>query len=264
MAIHGVGVSVGFTLNQAKSLFFDRAATVRAIGKNTTYALAGIGGFIMKYARYSIKDGKYQSAPGQPPHTRGAKLLKRFLLFFVDTSSRSVVIGPVKIKGAYDKHTKPDRGNSIPELLEYGGGFQRLQVKRIFHGTNIEAIGWVAEILKNRGHLMNSDYKFTPDHDAWAGGLSASTSVATHGTGVVESGPGLIPYRPQHAPYTGTAELWTDVETRADWFRAMKRPTRWVHRNMPARPFMTPAVDNPKTKAHVEKLLLQLWSKAAA
>ncbi len=260
MAIQGIGVSVGFTLNQAKSLFFDRQATVRAIGKNTTYALAGIGGFIMKYARFSIKDGKYQSAPGQPPHTRGAKLLKRFLLFFVDTSTRSVVIGPVKIKGAYDRHTKPDAGNSIPELLEYGGGFQRLQVKRTFRGSNIEALGWVAEILKSRGHLMNADYKFTPDHQPWGGGIAANM----HGTGVVESGPGLIPYRPQHTPYTGVAELWTDVETRADWFRAMRRPTRWVHRYMPARPFMKPAVENPKTQAHVEKLLLQLWSKAAA
>lgn len=224
MAIQGVGISTGFTLNEAKGLFFDRQKAITLLGRNTTAALAGIGGYLMRYVRYSIRHGSKPSAAGSPPHTRGQKLLKRFVLFFTDPKTRSVVVGPVKIKGRFDKHTKPDGGKTIPQLLEEGGGFQRLQVQRQVPAAT--AAAFMADLQKQQRFGIDGPVPLTQPN--------------------------------------GMVGIWHDVETVRDWRRAEHRPTRWVHRNMSARPYLAPALADPKTQAFVDRLLLQLWSRAAA
>lgn len=79
----------------------------RAVGM-----LKKIGAFVRRSARQSLRKRKAASAPGSPPSVH-TPYLKNKILFAVDTSGLSVVIGPT-----------PDRGNDAEEL-EYGGVTRR-------------------------------------------------------------------------------------------------------------------------------------------
>jgi hypothetical protein len=106
---------IGYGVNEAKKLFFDRPKIMDAATKATRKVLSKFGAFVMTSARQSIRNTKGPSAPGQPPHSRTG-LLKKFLFFGYDPARASVVIGPVKLT----KDLSPD-GKTIPQLLEEGG-----------------------------------------------------------------------------------------------------------------------------------------------
>jgi hypothetical protein len=112
-------MGVGFKIprNQAKALFFDRPEVLSEMDRETLKVFRRFGGFVRKVARRSIKKRKRKtSAPGSPPHSRGAHLLRNNIFFHYDPNQRSVVIGPTALN-----QTSGDNDGDVPRLLEEGG-----------------------------------------------------------------------------------------------------------------------------------------------
>lgn len=97
-------------------LFFDAEKVKRALDRGARRGLARYGGFVRTVSRRSIKNRRKSSAPGKPPSSHTG-LLRRFIFFFYDLPSRSVVIGPTPINSPGEK--------GIPERLEKGGTVNR-------------------------------------------------------------------------------------------------------------------------------------------
>jgi len=79
--------------------FFDRLAVQDKLAAKELRAMSRIGAFIMRGARQSIKRRKSSSAPGSIPHAHSTDKVATLknILFGFDPSSRSVVVGPVKL-----------------------------------------------------------------------------------------------------------------------------------------------------------------------
>jgi len=102
---------VGFRF---KGLFFDSPAVIKAVDDATYRALVRFGQYVRKVARHSIKTMPGPSRPGEPPRNQTG-VLKGFILYGFDPGSRSVVIGPARLRG------KETYGPvTVPEVLEYG------------------------------------------------------------------------------------------------------------------------------------------------
>jgi len=125
------GNSAGFA--SVKSLFFDRQIVKDALDKQTRNVFGKFGAFVRKSAQWSMKkapkdtfktktiDGKKvsilqmrTSPPGSPPYVRTG-LLKKFIFYSLDWTTKSVVVGPVLLR------TKRLTTTTVPEVLEYGG-----------------------------------------------------------------------------------------------------------------------------------------------
>lgn len=102
--------AIGFKLNQAKGLFFDRAKVVSAVDRAERRVLSRFGAFVRRSARSSIRKRKRVAPPGSPPSSHTG-LLKRTIFFVYDAGRGSVVIGPIAL----------NKGTDAPELLEHGG-----------------------------------------------------------------------------------------------------------------------------------------------
>lgn len=100
---------------RVKSLFFDKEEVRRRVDDGTRAALSKAGAFVMTTGRQSMKNapaGRY-SPPGSPPFAHSGKkgaLLKRFLYFSFDPSSKSVVVGPTALGRS-----------TVPNVQEFGG-----------------------------------------------------------------------------------------------------------------------------------------------
>lgn len=106
----------GLNVRKMKEGFFDRAAVTLATDQATIRVLSKFGAFVRTAARSLIRTRKKPSMPGSPPHGH-VGLLRRFIFFSFDRSTRSVVIGPARLNGrAYA---------DAPIALEYGGRFRR-------------------------------------------------------------------------------------------------------------------------------------------
>ncbi len=122
---------IGLNFKAAKEGFFDRKVVLDALDKPTRDALKEIGRLIRKYAQKSLVYSDKPSLPGQPPHahksrtstrtskktgktrTRSVSFLREFLFFSFDQSTRSVVVGPVKLSSTID--------SGALSALEFGG-----------------------------------------------------------------------------------------------------------------------------------------------
>jgi len=102
---------IGYSIDNAKKSFFDRPAVMNAVDRAERGVLSKFGAFVRQRARSLIRRRKRISDPGSPPSSH-TDLLKKFIFFAFDASTRSVVIGPVRL----------NRGNgTAPRLLEEGG-----------------------------------------------------------------------------------------------------------------------------------------------
>lgn len=133
-----------FNVNEAKSLFFDRAAVIRDLDGTARRGLSKWGAFARRKVRRSLRKARMKklsemtkderqryrirqdiakreglprpkrplapSKPGEPPRMR-VGLIKKLLFFAYDRDARSVVVGPAVI----------DRPTGAPETLEEGG-----------------------------------------------------------------------------------------------------------------------------------------------
>jgi hypothetical protein len=110
---------IGFQIDQAKGLFFDPRKIEDPAERASKSALSKFGGRVRLRAKQSMrrvtkkmhKAGQTTAPAGSPPYVH-VGLLRQFLFYGLDPSTRSVVIGPAKLNGKI--------GNA-PEALEYGG-----------------------------------------------------------------------------------------------------------------------------------------------
>jgi hypothetical protein len=100
------GVNIRASL---KIAFFNTKAARNMLDRATHRAFRYFGGYVRKVAQNSIRTRSRASRIGEPPTNRSG-ILKRSILFALDTLSRSVVVGPNKIKPG-----------EAPHALEYGG-----------------------------------------------------------------------------------------------------------------------------------------------
>lgn len=121
---------------------FDSAAIVAAVDEATRKNLAAGGALTRKIQQQSMRYGSKPSAPGTPPtaHRGGGRpgsgpFLRKFIQFSFDPSTRSVVVGPAKL-----------RGGVVPRLMEFGGTVRRRVRERAgnrpgaqFTGRKVEA-----------------------------------------------------------------------------------------------------------------------------
>ena len=108
---------IGMRLNQAKGLFFDRAAVTNSVDRAERNVLSRFGAFVRRGARSSIRRRKTISRPGSPPSSH-TDLLKRNIFFVYEPQRSSVVIGPIRLN---------QLNTDAPELLEHGGSATRLK-----------------------------------------------------------------------------------------------------------------------------------------
>lgn len=109
--------AIGFRtgLKGAKANFFDRAAVEKSLDRGTSEVLSRFGYFVMRDSRQRIRRRKSASKPGSgPTNLQGLLKDKPGILFHYDRDQRSVVIGPVRIRGRIAEL-------EIPRLLEEGG-----------------------------------------------------------------------------------------------------------------------------------------------
>ena len=126
------------TLKEAKEGFFDRQKVIDAVGKAAAGALSRGGSLIRADSQRSIKYEEESSQPGHPPHahrtikitrkdpasglprqTKAGKVrmyavspLREGILFSWDANTRSVVVGPTRIR---------EKIGIAPKVLEHGG-----------------------------------------------------------------------------------------------------------------------------------------------
>lgn len=105
-----------FTIEAAKSNFFDRPKVMKAVDGARRRALSKTGAFVRRRAQTSMRTRKIVSFPGQPPSAH-VGLVRKLLFFGYDTVKQSMVVGPVKIN-------KGD--GEAPRLLEHGGTVTRI------------------------------------------------------------------------------------------------------------------------------------------
>lgn len=137
---------MGFRVDQAKGMFFDRKAVVDAVDRATRSVLSKFGAFVRRSAKSSIRQRKRSSTPGDPPSSHTG-ILKRFIYFGYDRFRRSVVIGPtIANMVSFTENMRPTYG-TIPHILEYGGS---AYVMEVWDGRR-----WTRKDLRRRGSVAD-------------------------------------------------------------------------------------------------------------
>lgn len=95
------------------TMHLNSAAVKKMVNSKTRRALARAGGYTRSIAKRSIKKANSASAPGQPPRSHRG-LLKNFIFYNYDPSTKSVIVGPEKV-------VRPGLTAGTPKTLEYGG-----------------------------------------------------------------------------------------------------------------------------------------------
>lgn len=108
-----------------KDLFFDTAEVQRRVGEGKARAMSRQGSFLRKRWRtQTLRRRKSPSMPGSPPHVHStdARRTLRNILFALDKSSDSLVVGPVKLNQVnFRSAVRMGNRASVPELMEKGG-----------------------------------------------------------------------------------------------------------------------------------------------
>jgi hypothetical protein len=104
---------------------FNDRAIIDAAERGSREALSRSGAYVRKTARNKVLRSETSSSPGIPPHSRKG-LLKRSIVFGLDRTCESVLIGP-----AYN--------HMGPAMHEYGGRFRgRSYPKRPLMGPSLQ------------------------------------------------------------------------------------------------------------------------------
>ena len=121
---------IGFKVQHAKNLFFDRARVLEADERATIKNLSKAGAFIRRTAKGLIRAvGKKgtPSKPGSPPKSRTG-FLKEFIFFVFEQSKGSVLIGAAKLNQVFVGRSGRPVAGTVPSVLEYGGQIGIIEV----------------------------------------------------------------------------------------------------------------------------------------
>lgn len=143
----------GRGVESLKGWFFDRPAVQRLADRAKLRVLSRMGAFVRQRARTSIRTRRAASRPGQPPSSHTG-LLKRWILFAYDPAAASVVVGPAALNWVQFRGGVRARAGTVPEALEYGGGYEVLEVLR--YGR------WRRADLRSRRRLAGLPTRYRP------------------------------------------------------------------------------------------------------
>jgi hypothetical protein len=105
-----------------KEFFFDRSKVLAHTGKVNARRLSRAGAFIRRRAMTKIlQRRKGTSQPGRPPNVHaksGSFASLKTILFHLDATDESVVIGPVKLN---QREHQSGSFTTVPQRLEFGG-----------------------------------------------------------------------------------------------------------------------------------------------
>jgi hypothetical protein len=101
------------SLIEVKKAFFSSKEIQQTVDKQTINTLSRLGAFIRRTAQFSMRSKKGPSPAGTPPHAHGQKLLRKFLFFNLDKSTKSLIVGPVRLDRTAHLH--------VPKIEEFGG-----------------------------------------------------------------------------------------------------------------------------------------------
>lgn len=150
---------VGVSMN-AKDMFFDRDAVIRAIGRDNAKRLSKAGAFIRQRARSSLKRRKSISLPGNTPHVRSKDKFRTLknIQFALDRDWESVVIGPVR----FGKSSLVNANRStVPQMMELGGRAQ-ITLSRVAESRE--------QVLDANGRYREANGRFSTDIGGWVCG----------------------------------------------------------------------------------------------
>ena len=97
--------------------FIDRANVAEKVGKARQRALMVAGAYIRRAARDSLRRSKKSAAPGDPPRRHSSEPNLATILFALDPSTGTMIIGPVGLNQRLNNAT----ADTLPELLEHEG-----------------------------------------------------------------------------------------------------------------------------------------------
>lgn len=156
---------MSFSIDQAKSFFFDRQKVLDKLDAKTRRGLSRIGAFVRRRAKSSLRYAKQTAAPGKPPYvhkggflkkrtskgvttTAAASFLRELVFFAYDPQTKSVVIGPT-LGG-------PQTG--APHALEHGGQSRR-KVGGKFRATRVRPHPFMRPALEAEAPTMAQTLK---------------------------------------------------------------------------------------------------------
>lgn len=102
-----------------KKAFFDSQKIKKAVDRQTRKALSKSLAFVRRRMRSGLRRRKKVSQPGQSPsvHSKHPVATLKYILFAYDESTKSGVVGPMKING----RSLITGSSALPGLLEAGG-----------------------------------------------------------------------------------------------------------------------------------------------
>ena len=102
----------------AKRLFFDKPAVVRAVDRARRRVLSRAGAIVRRAAKKQLrkKRGGRPAKAGEPP-TRRKGLLYKLTYFAYEQASQSAIVGPRLLR----TKTAPTSEHTVPSVLETGG-----------------------------------------------------------------------------------------------------------------------------------------------
>jgi len=138
----------------ATKFFLDRAEVQRKLGVARVRALSRQGAFVRRRARTDVlRRRKRVSLPGGAPsiHSKNATATLRNVLFFYDSQTDSVVVGPVKL----NQVNRSSSGSiSVPALMEFGGSATIHEERRI--GSQGQ---WFRRDMRSQRQRSNREYR---------------------------------------------------------------------------------------------------------
>jgi len=140
----------------ATKFFLDRAEVQRKLGVARVRALSRQGAFVRRRARTDVlRRRKRVSLPGGAPsiHSKNATVTLRNVLFFYDSQTDSVVVGPVKLN-QFNRNSRSSSAVSVPALLEFGGSINIDEERRI--GSQGP---WFRRDMRSQRQRSNREYR---------------------------------------------------------------------------------------------------------
>jgi hypothetical protein len=110
-------------LGQVQDVFFDRDRVIQQIGRENARRLSKAGAFIRRRARSKLgRPRKRVSRPGEAPsvHSSNAVATLKNILFSLNRSDESMVVGPVKLN-MKTRNWITLGTTTVPQLMEHGG-----------------------------------------------------------------------------------------------------------------------------------------------
>jgi len=108
-----------------KDAFFDRLAVIKRMDAARLKSLSKCGAFVQRSGQSKLRRRKRASRPGESPsvHTEkgseGPASGLKWILFFYDQSSDSMVVGPVKLNQVEESWIDV-KNTTVPAILEHG------------------------------------------------------------------------------------------------------------------------------------------------